>query len=430
MHDHASARVDCVGLSAPRLLRRQMLQLGSAGLLGAAFPSWLEAGPQDRRAPKRVAAITTVWFPTSHADVLIGKLLDGYDHAGGPGPNLTLSSLFLDDPESSQMGLAKAKQHNVRLAGTIEECITLGTDSVAVDGVLLIGELGSYPKNTKGQIYYPRPRMFEDIVATFRKYGKVVPVFNDKHLAYNWHNAKWIYDTAVEMKIPFMAGSSLPVFRRDPPLWLPLGCEVEEAMVIGFSGLESYGFHTMEALQCQLERRRGGETGVKAVQTLTGAEVWKAEKEGRWSRELYDAITATFPEGSRGSPESKLGTGEFVLIEYCDGTKATLANLEDHAKWGVGAKLKGQSRPLATWYHGLYRTGWPVFANQLRAIEKMIQTGRPSYPVERTLLTTGIIDAAMTSRFEFHRRQETSHLEAVHYEPGDYPFENDAAADG
>jgi hypothetical protein len=361
------------------------------------------AEPAAKPKPRPVAALTTVWYQHSHADVLIGKILEGYDHLGGPGPQLTVPAMLMDAIHPSDLGVARAKKHGVRLVDTVEECITLGTGSVAVDGVLIIAELGSYPRNTKGQTCYPRARMFEDVAATFRKYGKVVPVFNDKHLAYNWHNAKWIYDTAIDMRIPFMAGSSLPVFWRDPPLWLPMGCEVEEAMAVGYSDLDSYGFHTMEALQCQLE-------------------VWRAEKEGKWSRELYDAIIATFPEKRQGRPEEKLGEGEFVLIEYADGTRATLANLRQNDEWGIAARLKGRRDILACRYYGLYHEGLPVFAHQLRAIEKMILTGKPSYPVERTLLTTGIIDAAMTSRFEFHRRLETPHLAQVRYAAGDYPF--------
>lgn len=371
--------------------------------------------------PKTVAAITTSYYPTSHADLLIGKILDGFDQAGGPGPELRVGALYLDQHHPSGLGRAKAKEHDVPLVDTIEQTITLGTDTVAVDGVLLVGELGNYPRNTKGQTCYPRLRMFEDVVATFRKYGRVVPVFNDKHLAYNWHNAKWIYETAREMHIPFMAGSSLPVFYRDPPLALPLGCEIEEAMAVGYSDLDSYGFHTMEALECQLERRRGGETGVDAVETLTGDAVWRAERQGRWSRELYEAIMATFPESSRGRPEEKLGQGEFFFVEYRDGLRATVAQLRNHDQWGIAVKLKGQPKPLASRYWGLHATNFPPFTAQLRAIERMILTGHPSYPVERTLLTTGILDAAVTSRFEDGRRQSTPHLD-VTYEPRDYPF--------
>ena len=395
-----------------------MMQMSGLALTALALPRSLEASEVPL---KPVAAITTVYYPHSHADLLIGKILHGYDHAGGPGPRLRLPAMYMDKVHEEDIGLERAEEHNISLVETVEQAITLGTNQVAVEGVLIIAELGNYPKNTKGQKYYPRARMFEDVVATFRKYGKVVPVFNDKHLAYNWHNAKWMYDTAREMKIPFMAGSCLPFFWRDPPLALPLGCEVEQAMAVGFSDLDSYAIHTMEALQCQLERRKGGESGVSSVQTVMGDEVFRLEKEGKWSREMYHAIMATFPPEKRGSPEDKLGRGQFIFIEYRDGFQATLVQLEHNREWGVAAKLKGQSKPLASWYKGLYTKGSPVFAHQFRAVEKMFLSGKPSFPVERTLLTTGILDAAMTSRFEFQRRVETPHLD-IQYEPVDYPF--------
>ena len=129
----------------------------------------------------------------------------------------------------------------------------------------------------------------------------------------------------------------------------------------------------------------------------------------------------SFPESTRGRPEEKLGKGDFVFIRYRDGTKATVAQLRNHDQWGIAAKLKGRAKPVVSWYRGLHENFWGVFANQLRAIEKMVLTGKPSYPVERTLLTTGIIDAAMTSRFENGRLQRIPHL-SVRYEPADYPF--------
>ena len=176
-----------------------------------------------------VAGIATVYRKNSHADVILGKILEGYDQQGGRGPDLKLASLYLDQTPANDLGRELARKHGVHLATTIEEALTLGGDKLAVRGVLNIGEHGDYPEtpDTK-QRMYPRRRFFDEVAAAFRKHQQVVPLFSDKHLAYNWADAKHMYDTARAMQIPFMAGSSVPVGWRVPALSLPQDCRIEE----------------------------------------------------------------------------------------------------------------------------------------------------------------------------------------------------------
>src|SRR6202041_268482 len=91
------------------------------------------------------------------------------------------------------------------------------------------------------------------------------------------------------LRFPFLAGSSLPVTWRLPPIELPGGCVIDEALMVGVGSSDPMDFHALEAMQCMVERRRGGETGVKRVQLLTGEPVWNAGRQGRWSRELLEA---------------------------------------------------------------------------------------------------------------------------------------------
>jgi hypothetical protein len=170
---------------------------------------------------------------------------------------------------------------------SIAEALTLGTGKLAVDGVLLVAEHGNYPFNDKQQQLYPRFEFFQQVVDVFRSSGRVVPVYSDKHLSWSWDKAKQMYDWSRDLKFPLMAGSSVSVTFRRPELDYPLGTNFADALMVGGGWVSDGGiFHNLETLQCFVERRAGGETGVRAVHHLQGDEVWRAAGEGKWSKEL------------------------------------------------------------------------------------------------------------------------------------------------
>jgi hypothetical protein len=134
---------------------------------------------------KQIAAIVTQYFLHSHADVIVGKYLAGFPTDEGLiSPRVQIVSMYLDQVHSNDIGVAAAKEHGVPLYPSIRQALTLGGAELAVDGVLLIGEHGDYPVNERGQTLYPRRPFFEQIAAAIATSGRVVPVFSDKHLAY------------------------------------------------------------------------------------------------------------------------------------------------------------------------------------------------------------------------------------------------------
>jgi hypothetical protein len=387
---------------------------------------------------KKVAAIVTVYHKWSHADVIVGKILEGFDYDGGDGPNLRLVSMVVDQFPPNDMSRNLAAKHGFLIYDSIEEALTLGGKQLAVDGVLCIGEHGNYPKNDKGQILYPRRRFFEGVTTTFAKCGKSVPVFNDKHLAATWADAKWMYDRSRELFAPFLAGSSVPLTWRRPPLLLPKNCDLVDAVAIGYGPFEGYGFHALEGLQCMVERRRGGETGVKAVQCLQGEAMWTAMDQGRWSKLLLEAMLPLVPAHAKGDYRALMTKSKdagVFLVEYRDGFKAALAMMNGWIYEGDGGaflfacQLKGEDKPRATHYYLQQPDPFAHFTYLVKAIDSTIQTGHAVYPVERTLLTTGILDAVMTSRAQDNRRIETPHL-AIRYTPTDWPFATDPVPKG
>ncbi len=380
--------------------------------------------------PKKVAAVVTEYRRHSHADVIVGKILEGYNYDGGAGPHLKLVSLYVDQFPAGDMSRALARKHGFRIFDSVAGALTLGGRELAVEGVLCIGEHGRYPTNARGQILYPRRRFFEGVADVFTKSKRSVPVFNDKHLAATWADAKWMYDKARELFVPLLAGSSVPLTWRRPELRLARGCDLVEAVQVGYGPFEGYGFHALEGLQCFAERRKGGETGVKAVQCLQGEEMWKALDRGAWSKELLEAALSRVPAHAPGdyrAPTAKAKDAGVFLIEYRDGFRAAVAMLNGWLHEGDGGaftfagKLKSRERPVSTHFYLQQPDPFAHFAWLVKAIDSMMQTGHPPYPVERTLLTTGVLDAVMISRSEKNRRVETPHL-AIRYQPTDFGF--------
>ncbi len=203
--------------------RREFLQrsgqfVGGLMLTSLLPPSALAAGGKRLK----VAAVITAFTYRSHAHVILENFVAPYLFNGKwISSDMDVVSMYADQFPEGELGRAFAAKYNIPIYKTIAEALCVGGDKLAVDAVLSIGEHGTYPINKKGQQEYPRKRFFDEIVAVFRRSGKVAPVFSDKHLSYRWDWAKEMYDTARELKIPFMAGSSVPLAERRPPLELP-----------------------------------------------------------------------------------------------------------------------------------------------------------------------------------------------------------------
>lgn len=401
-----------------KIPRREVLGFGAAGLVTLASSQTF--GQQAKPVPtKTIAAIITEYRPNSHADVLVGKILEGWRQDGGVGPALKLASMYVDQLPDADLARPMAKKHQVPIFDSIEQALTLGGDRIAVDGVISIGEHGDYPWNDKGQHLYPRRRFFEGITTAFAKYKQVVPVFNDKHLGPVWKDAIWMYEQAQQFKFPLMAGSSLPVTFRDPDMTVPLESEIEAAVGIGYDGLDVYGIHALECYQAIVEKRRGGEPGVKSVQCLQGDAVWKAVDAGAVDKDVLQAALDVLPHHKAGDFRKELST--LFLFDYVDGFQGVQFMLPTFVGGtSVALKLKGPKKLLAARYEERSEPRFPHFAYLLKAIERMMHTGKPSYPVERTLLTAGILDRSLTSLAEGQKRLVTPEL-AIEYQPVDYP---------
>jgi hypothetical protein len=372
------------------------------------------------RQKKSVAAVVTVYTRNSHADVLVGKILEGWRQDGGPGPALSLASLYVDQFPKGDLSRSLSKKYRFPIFDSIEKTLTLGTDRIAVDGVLSIGEHGDYPWNDLGQHLYPRRRFFEQITDAFQKYAKVVPVFSDKHPGPAWPDAKWMYDRGKELHLPWMAGSSLPVSFRDPDVAPAWGCDLEACMAVGYSGLDVYGFHTMDFLQTIVERRARAELGVSSVQAFDLESIDKLLEDGTIRRDLLEAALERSHSDRQAWDSLPIPETAIFVIQYADGLRVPILMLNDRARAITVAYQTRGGPAIATRAEERPEPRYPHFAYLLKGIETMIWTGQPTYPVERTLLSAGLLDRFLVCRKNPGMPRLTPEL-AIAYKPVDYP---------
>jgi hypothetical protein len=399
----------------------------------AATPLSLRAQKPPER-PK-LAAVCTTYFRMSHSQHIVDRFLDGYGWNGTHHhPPMDLVALYVDQVGQNDLSCDRAARHpEMKIYPTISETLTRGTSQLAVDGVVLVGEHGHYPRNEKGQTQYPRYEFFQQIVKVFRDSGRSVPVFNDKHLSWNWDWAKEMYNTARSMGFPFMAGSSLPVTWRTPSVEMPEGARVREAMCVGYGHVDSYDFHALETIQCMVERRSGGESGVKWLHAHRGENFWKAYQDGVWPHDLMEAALCrshTLTPARQGFNDIFPNLDDMRRLvkdpvayryEHEDGLKCTMLLMEGLVKdFNFAARLDGRAEPFSTQMYLPMPDGRTTLANffspLVNNMEQLFLTRKSAYPVERTLLTTGLTAAGVESLYRNQARYETPHL-GIRYQP-------------
>jgi hypothetical protein len=407
--------------------RRTFLNAAAAAAANAATNAMAaEAGARR----KKIALIGTIVKRNSHAQHFLDRLALGYAWGGEwLRPQVDLVALYVDQFPEEDLARTRSKKYGIPIFPSIAGALTLGTGKLAVDGVVIIGEHGDYPVNEKGQTLFPRYKFFKEVLKVFEDSGRSVPVFNDKHLSTDWNECAEMVADAKRLGFPFLAGSSLPVTQRLPAVDVPWGAPLVESVSVGYGGVDSYDFHGLETAQCMSERRRGGEVGIKSVQALRGAKMWQRVAGAKQTQRLliaalsrshsrpvdngYEDAPLTFEWVRRVFPD-----GFAYFIEHRDGFKTTLFMLP--VRDFTYAGLNGESGAVISCQMYLPMPGaGPTTANffnpLIHHIVQMILENRAPYPVERTLLTSGMLLAAVESLYRDGALVETPQME-VRYE--------------
>jgi hypothetical protein len=420
------------------LTRRTFL----AGATAAATATLTSSSTRIRAAEsprKKIAFLGTVVHVHSHAQHFLDRLTLGYGwHGSWQQPRVDVAAVFIDQFPEGELARERVKRHHLKLVPTIAEALTLGGSKLAVDGVVIIGEHGNYPKNEKGQTLYPRYEWFKEVVKVFEASGRSVPVFNDKHLSTTWERCQEMVADSKRLGFPFLAGSSLPVTWRLPATEVPFGAPLRESVCVGYGGVDSYDFHGLETAQCMSERRKGGEVGISSVHVFRGEPMWKflAAPDRKTTRRLLAAAltrshTLPVTEGyvvDRISVDWARSVFPDLLayfIEHRDGFRTTLfmAPIQDFNYAGLRSDtdeiiscqmylpMPGHSATTADFFHPL-----------VHHIETMVLENRAPYRVERTLLTSGMTMAAVDSIHNGYTLVNTPEMKVVYTGPNESFF--------
>lgn len=377
-------------------------------------------------APFRIAVVATVYRPDSHADVIVSRWLKPFhtDHLYGWEPKTQIASIYVEQIPENDMAVAKCKEFDVLHAKSIEEALTLGGEELAVDAILLIGEHGDYPVTPYLQKMYPRKELLDAVVDLFRRKGKIVPIFFDKHFSYNTAYAHEMYWTVRDMGIPFFGGSSLPFAGLAPaPLTFEGRPPVKEVVAIYHDSVEAYLYHALEVNESAISEMSGN-CGVQSVVAWGGESFWKAVDEGAFSWELLEELTTRLGEkhGSLEAYRKLRAERDDQVAGYqftgCDGVKTTFVwHRTALPNWAFAVEHEGGEVQVT----GVEAAGrehfFGHFANLNRLIQDFFLTGKAPAPLERLYMST------MTTAVSMHALGQAGTPIAVPWINRDVPRE-------
>jgi hypothetical protein len=263
-------------------------------------------------------------------------------------------------------------------------------------------------------------------------------------LANSLERARKFAGLARSRQIALLAGTPLCVTWRLPEVELSPAAPLSEALIVVQaspspgqtsppvppSSLRGAELHALEGLLPVIERRRGGESGVRSVRFLEGKELWKAGDKGNWSWPLLaSALSRSHsPQGDPvldGRTQDLAGLGLVPklarnprgwLIEHRDGLRSAILVL-DGVVADFNFAVRAQDRSIVC--AQLYRAPAPAeqhFSRLAAVMEDFFRTGEAPWPIERNTLIAGLLEGFSQPSSRTGKVVPTPGLEVV-YQP-------------
>src|SRR5690606_4454574 len=126
-------------------------------------------------------------------------------------------------------------------------------------------------------------------------------------------------------------------------------------------------------------------------------DVWAAIDAGKISLQLVNAACDKIKNKATGSMRELVKMPYAVIVNYKGGTKGAILMLNEYVNsgWAYAAKVGGKVE--ATEFVLDNSMSYSHFSYLTLNIQKFIVSGKPPVPIERNLLTSGIIDQGIRS---------------------------------
>jgi len=346
---------------------------------------------------RKVAFLLEEFSTPSPSQQLLDRFLMGYPRDGAfHKPAIGEISAYLPPTSESNFGM-RDEDFDLNVASTVEQAVE------GANGVVIVSRRPGATANDR----------FAEIALARAPEGAAC--FIHGALASNLERGRSLAKLASSRRIALLAGTPLCVTWRLPEMELPRETALAEALVVvqinpappGPQGtLAGAELSALEGLLPVIERRRGGEAGVRSVRLLEGDDVWRAGDRKHWSWSLLAAALSRShsPQGDAvldGRTQDIAGLGlvpklarrpQAWLLEHCDGLRTSVLVLD-----GVVADLSFAVRATDSRVFSaqLFRAPPPVeqhFSLLAAAVEKFFLTRKSPWPLERNLLIAGLLE--------------------------------------
>jgi hypothetical protein len=339
---------------------------------------------------RKIAFVVEEFAPRSPSQQLLDRFLVGYPRDGEfhtlADCEILLSAREKSDPSELQ---ARTREFGLKRPANPADAV-FGADAIVVVW--------------RGSEAKANHELLEMVLQTARAGARC---FVHGTLANDAKAAERFVQLAATRDIALCSGTSTAVTYRLPEIDLPRGARVHEALIVVQGPFGDAELEALNGLLPVLERRHGGEAGIRQTLAFSGQEVWQAGNAGRWSWRLLAAAISR-SNTVQGAPLKDGRTQDVVgqglvpslatrprgwLVEHHDDVRTALLVLDGLVADYNFAVRRADGGVVSA---QLYRPPPPMqdqFSRLATVLEDFFRTGKAPWPIQRSVVIASSLES-------------------------------------